>query len=91
MDEPEPMRVASVKSPTATVDPADTGSKFWDWFLFGLTLVGAAVVYISVYMTSAIGFVVGEAICLSVALVGLAIKYWRKWHVTAGGGLRRTK
>jgi hypothetical protein len=84
MDKAEPMAVLTAQPSATTVDPTDTGSKFWDWFLFGVTLIGAAIVYISMFMESPVGFVVGEALCLSVALVGIGIKYWHKRQVAAG-------
>jgi len=84
MDKADPMAVLTAQPPTATIDPTHTGSQFWDWFLFGLTLVGAAIVYISMFMESPAGFVVGEAVCLSVAIVGIAIKYRHKRQVAAG-------
>ena len=74
MDIQDPMPVASAPPSADAVDPTDTGSRFWDWFLFGLTAFGAAIVYIALFMKSAMGFVVGEAICLTVGLIGIALK-----------------
>lgn len=83
MDEKEPMPVVTAQSPAPIPGPNDTGSAFLDWFLFGLTLIGAGIVYVSMFMSSAIGFVVGEAVCLSIALAGIAIKYRHKLHEAA--------
>jgi len=84
MDEQETMPAVIQQSPAPIVGTTDTGSSFWDWFLFALTLIGAAIVYLSVFMKSAIGFVVGEAICLGVALVVVAIKYRQKRRIATG-------